>query len=99
MKKLTVALLVGIFALVPVLAVAQSGGGTGGTQAPGSSPTDRPMGSPGSGQPMPPGGGAPGDPAASPPGSGDTLSQHTTKGACEKAGGMWTESTRNCKKK
>jgi len=97
MKKLTIAFLVALVALVPVLAAAQTGGGAGGTQAPGSPSMDKPK--PGgadqpSGSPS-----TPGDPAASPPGGGDTLSQHKTKAACEKAGGMWAESTQRCNKK
>jgi len=99
MKKVIVAVLVGIFALVPVLAVAQSGGGTGGgSQAPGgSSPSDKPgsTGSPSGGQGTMPGG----SPAASPPGTGDPLSQFRSKADCEGAGGAWTEATKTCKKK
>ncbi len=98
MKKLTVALLVGIFALVPVLAVAQTGGGAGGTQAPGTGTGSPSMDKPGgagqpSGTPR-----TPSDPAASPPG-GDSLSQHKTKAACEKAGGAWSEAQVCTKKK
>jgi hypothetical protein len=96
-KKLTVALLVGVLALVPALAVAQTGG-AGGTQpsqpSGGTSPS---MDKPGVGQPS----GTPrtpSDPAASPPG-GDSFSQHKTKAACEKAGGAWSEATQACSKK
>ncbi|MGH7323293.1 MAG: hypothetical protein ACREJ9_01455 [Candidatus Rokuibacteriota bacterium] len=98
MKKVIVAVLVAIFALVPVLAVAQSGGGTGGTQKPGSSsPTDKPggTGSPSGGQGTMPGG----SPAASPPGTSDTHSQFRSKADCEGAGGVWTEATKTCKRK
>ncbi|HEY7362934.1 MAG TPA: hypothetical protein VIE37_02410 [Methylomirabilota bacterium] len=95
MKKLTLAFLVATLILAPGLAAAQ----TGGTQAPKPNPSDRPMGSPGSVQPGQPGGGSPSDPAASPPSGGGSLSQHTTKPACEKAGGKWTESTKVCMKK
>ncbi len=93
MKKLTAAFLVLAFILAPVLAAAQTGG-AGGTQKPGTSPSTSPGTSP-----RPPGTGTPGDPAASPRGGSDTMSQHTTKAACEKAGGMWTESTKSCKAK
>jgi hypothetical protein len=95
-KKLTVAFLVVMFALVPVLAVAQTGGGAGGTQPPGgTSPSvDKPggAGQP-SGTPR-----TPSDPAASPPGA-DSFSQHKTKAACERAGGAWSEATQLCSKK
>jgi hypothetical protein len=99
MKKLTVALLVGVLALVPALAVAQTGGGAGGTQpsqpSGGTSPSmDKPggAGQP-SGTPR-----TPSDPAASPPG-GDSFSQHKTKAACEKAGGAWSETAKACSQK
>ena len=106
MKKVTLAFLVATLFLAPVLAAAQTGGGAGGTQAPGSSPSerlgsspsDRPTGSPGIGQPTPPGSGTPGDPAASPPSAFD-LSRHNTRAACEKAGGSWGEVSQSCTQK
>jgi hypothetical protein len=88
MKKLTAAFLVLAFILTPVLAVAQTG-----APKPGSSPSTAP-----GTNPRPPGTGTPGDPSASPSGT-DRMSQHTTKAACEKAGGMWTESSKSCKSK
>jgi hypothetical protein len=106
MKKLTSAFLVAILFLAPVLATAQTSGGAGGTQVPGSSPSDRPgsspsdrpTDSPGIGQPTPPGSGTPGDPAASPPSTFD-LSRHNTRAACEKAGGRWGEVSQSCTQK
>jgi hypothetical protein len=100
MKRLIVALLVGVLALVPALAVAQTGGGAGGTQP------SKPSGGPGPSMDKPGGAGqpsgtprTPSDPAASPPGGGDSFSQHKTKAACEKAGGAWSEATQACSKK
>ena len=98
MKKLTVALLIGVLALVPALAVAQTGGGAGGTQAP-SSP-EKPGGKAPSGSAPSTGSGAPSgsSPSASPPGASD-MSKILSKADCDKAGGMWTESTKTCAKR
>jgi hypothetical protein len=99
MKKLTVALLVAVVALVPALAFAQAGGGTQAPSSP-SKPAEKPSGagSPGMGQGTTPGASGSSSPSASPPGTSD-LSQFLTKADCEKAGGMWTESTKTCAKK
>jgi hypothetical protein len=103
MKMLTVILLVGMLALVPVLAAAQTGGGSsGGTQAPsGSTPAEKPekpgAGSSGGTQGKTPGMSGGDSPAASPSGKGDP-SRMRTKAECEGAGGTWTESTKTCKK-
>jgi hypothetical protein len=99
MKTLTVMLLVGMLALVPVLAAAQTGGGT---QAPsGSAPAEKPekpgAGSSGGTQGKTPGMSGGDSPAASPSGSGDA-SRMRTKADCEGAGGTWTEATKTCKK-
>lgn len=91
MKKLTAALLVGILALVPGMALAQSGGGAGGTKAPSSGASGKSGGTSGSGQST-----TGTSPSASPSGSGDTMSKYRTKADCEKAGGMWTASTKTC---
>jgi len=98
MKKVMLMFLVAALVLIPVLAVAQTGG-TGGSPKPGTSgPSGSPSGGPGT---MPGSPGAPsGDaPAASPPGGADTLSQHKTKAACEQAGGMWSDAGKACSKK
>jgi hypothetical protein len=98
MNKLTSAFLVTTLFLAPVLAAAQTGGGAGGTQAPGSGPSDRPTGSPGIRQPMPPGSGTTDAPAARPPSAFD-LSRHNTRADCEKAGGRWGEVSQSCTQK
>jgi hypothetical protein len=91
-----------MLALVPVLAAAQTGGGSsGGTKAPsGSAPAEKPekpgAGSSGGTQGKTPGMSGGDSPAASPPGSGAPMPR--TKAECEGAGGMWTESTKTCKK-
>jgi hypothetical protein len=99
MKKLMVVFLVAVVAMVPALALAQTGGGATGGQKPGmSTPSEKPGGTsaPSTGQGTKPGG-SESSPSASPPG-GD-MSKHQTKAACEKAGGMWSESTKACSAK
>ena len=85
MKKLTAALLVGILALVPAIALAQSGSGAGGTKPPSSSPSGGKSPS-GSGVQSAPST-SPSSPSASPSGSGGTMSKYRTKADCEKIEG------------
>jgi len=102
MKKLVLALLVGTIALAPAFAAAQTGSGSGGSGKPGTSSPSGTGGSGGSGSSgsMPSSGssGSSGSgstsPSASP--SGSDLSVHKTQADCEKAGGMWTASTKTC---
>jgi hypothetical protein len=98
MHKLTLAFLVVIIALAPAFAQASGGG----TDTKGSSPSGTKSGA-GSGPSTTPGasGGSSSSssPSASPSGADDSFSKYTTKADCEKAGGMWTEAAKSCKKK
>ena len=105
MKKFVLALLIGTVALAPAFAAAQTGSGSGGSGTPG---TSNPPGSGSSGSgstgPMPStktpgssGSGSSSAPSASP--SGTDLSTFKTQADCEKAGGMWSDSTSKCARK
>ncbi|HEU4368575.1 MAG TPA: hypothetical protein VFV05_10165 [Methylomirabilota bacterium] len=93
MHKLMLALLIGIIALTPAIAAAQtgaSGSGKPGTSTPSAE-------KPGSTTPS---GGSSSSPAASPSGSPSSdLSKISTKAECEKAGGMWQAAANKCEKK
>ena len=92
MQKLMLALLIGIIALAPAIAAAQTGSSGGGK--PGSSTT-----SSGKSGGTTSSGGSSSSPAASPSGSSSDLSKATTKAECEKAGGMWQAAANKCDKK
>ena len=95
MQKLMVTLLVGIIALAPAIAAAQSstGSGSSGSSSSGSSTPSTSKGTTGSGST------SSGAPAASPSGSMADMSKYTTKADCEKAGGKWQASSKMCMKK
>jgi hypothetical protein len=98
MQKLMVTLLVGIIALAPAIAAAQSSSGSGstGSSSSGSTPSGT-SGSSGSGSTSVGSGSSTGSPSASPK-AGD-MSKYTTKTDCEKAGGKWQASSKMCMKK
>jgi hypothetical protein len=93
MQKLTFALLIGIIALAPAIAAAQTAG-TGGGKTGGSSST-----SSGASGGTTSSGGSSSTPAASPSGRSADLSKAMTKAECEKAGGMWQAADKKCEKK
>jgi hypothetical protein len=111
MQKLMLGFLVGIIALAPALAAAQSGsGGSGasssgaGSSSPGAAGSGSSSGA-GSGSGTSSGGATTGSsaggssttsPSASP--SGD-FAQYTTQADCEKAGGLWQFASNKCEKK
>ena len=92
MQKLTLALLIGIIALAPAIAAAQTGSSVGGK--PGSSTT-----SSGKSGGTTSSGGSSSSPAANPSGSSSDLAKVTTKAECEKADGMWQAAANKCDKK
>ena len=92
MQKLMLALLIGIIALAPAIAAAQTGSSGGGKPGSSSTPAGQSGGTTSSG-------GSSSSPAASPSGSSSDLSKVTTKAECEKAGGMWQAAANKCEKK
>jgi hypothetical protein len=109
MQKLMLTLLVGIIALAPAIAAAQTGGGTGSPGSGSSTPSGTTGGSgsglstpgssstPGSGSTTAPGSSS--SPSASPSGTGSDLSKITSRADCERAGGMWSAATNKCDRK
>jgi hypothetical protein len=92
MRKLMLASLVGIIALTPAIAAAQT---TGSGSKAGSSGTTTPSTKSGGTT----SGGSSSAPAASPSGGAKDMSKIKTKAECDKAGGMWQASASKCEKK
>jgi hypothetical protein len=95
MRKLMLSFLVGIVALAPMIAAAQTGSSGSGTSGSGSSaPAEKPAPAPPAGS-----GGSSSSPSASPSAAPIDFSQYTTQADCEKAGGMWQSASSKCEKK
>jgi hypothetical protein len=115
MRKYVGAFLVGIIALAPAIAAAQSGSGgspggsgAGSPGASGSGSGTSGSGASGSGNTAPGGSGSPSDapstspstaPSASPSGTSGDFAQYTSQVDCEQAGGMWHAASSKCEKK
>jgi hypothetical protein len=92
MQKLMLTLLIGIIALAPAIAAAQTGASGGGKSGSSTTSSEKSGGTTSSG-------GSSSSPAASPSGSSSDLSKVATKAECEKAGGMWQAAANKCEKK
>jgi hypothetical protein len=106
MQKLMLALFVGLIALAPAFAAAQTSPGSSGSgsTSPSGTTGSGSSGSPSGGTmstPSPSGSsGSSSSPSASPSGSGAAdFAKYTNRADCEKAGGMWQTATNACVKK